>query len=248
MTPLLSSAKRCSKPLTSSALFVSIQALEKLKRHRVTIRVENDKITLGEYADPIYAAELYDACARYHFGEFAATNFEGTEKLNAYQVRDKYLADQRNKLHSPYVGVSKDGSGRFIVYVRPEGQTLSVGTFTSEVEAVKVHDAMVRFYQIRETKPNFEGNEKMSIDRARAYCRYLAYKEGRKPSRYRNVQLVPKVKDGNKWYALIKQDYGRIVLLDATFPSEREAAEAVDDVRAAYGLSRINFPDELQAA
>ena len=55
MTPLLSSSKRCSKPLIYSALFVSIQALEKLS-----------------------SPSLRDAPV--HAGAFCVTKLKGSEK------------------------------------------------------------------------------------------------------------------------------------------------------------------------
>lgn len=222
--------------------YKGVMWIEGTKKYRVGIGYQGEHIVVGEYTDPIYAAKLYDACARYHFGEFAATNFEGDEKLNAFEVREEYLARQKSKLYSPYVGVSKDRSGRYVVSVRVGAQTLTVTSFTSDFEAAKVHDAMVRFYGVGITEPNFAGDEAMSVDQARAHCRYLAFNEGRRSSPYMHVGYNSR-NLATPWQVQIKKGYGEELCFNRFFATELQAAQAADEVLEAHGLPRVNFPD-----
>lgn len=217
--------------------------IKRTKKYRSSIGFNGIAVALGEYDDSVQAAKLYDACARYHFGEFAATNFEGTEKLNAFEVREAYLKDKKLTHKSAYIGVTKaTNNGLYAVYFR-QGETKGyVQTFDCEITAARVHDALARFYRGADTLTNFPGDETMSIGEARVYCRRLAFEAGRCASQYLNVQKVSSfVANGNSWYATVRRDYGKWKILDKTFPTEIEAARAVDEALSGVGLPRVNF-------
>lgn len=51
------------------------------------ISVNGKKLSLGCYLTEEEAAIAYDAAARFYYGEFASTNFEGTEALDYIRIR-----------------------------------------------------------------------------------------------------------------------------------------------------------------
>lgn len=69
------------------------------KRGRVTfevnITVEGKVLYLGAWNSVEEAARAYDAAARYYFGEFACTNFEGDEKASASELKVRAVASRQ---------------------------------------------------------------------------------------------------------------------------------------------------------
>lgn len=101
--------------------------------------------SLGAYAIPKEAARAYDAAARFYHGEFAATNFDGTEALDAQSLMRRNRAVVPGAT-SPYFGVRFDSR-----YKEPWLTRLYVGAqcvlrarFATAEEAAIAYDAKVR--------------------------------------------------------------------------------------------------------
>lgn len=114
-------------------------------RWRAGIRAEEVGRSLGVYTLPEDAARAYDAAARFYYGEFARTNFEGTEALSYEELRKRAKQSNMQKFTrgiTKYRGVSKDKS-RFVALIRVEKKTVRVSTHATELEAAIARDDAV---------------------------------------------------------------------------------------------------------
>lgn len=111
----------------------------------------NQKDTyLGRFNSETEAAKAYDAAARHYWGEFALTNFEGTdsfsiEEIKAMNPRPIGHSIQRSKKH-----------GYYGVYYRPklkqpwdfrapvEGKTKVIARFDTKEDAARARDEYVK--------------------------------------------------------------------------------------------------------
>ena len=210
-------------------------------RFQAQIVIDGHKSYLGEYDCPIKAAEIYDACARYHFGEFAATNFEGTEEHSVEALKKRKRDTKLARQHSSFLGVGKtSSSGRFVAVVMVDRDIFEVAGFSDEIAAARVRDSLARYYLGTEAVVNFPTGEPMSVDQAKAHVRMLAYKEGRRTSPYLYV-FRDKAKGIHPWVARVRFDKGRTDILSGAYATEIEAARAVDRALEASGRPRVNF-------
>jgi len=84
------------------------------------IKIDYKDYSLGTYHNKTEAVRVYDAVARYYFGEFAWTNRNGIERMKLDQVRSQWH-ERVNSKRSPYVGVSRD-HGRWRAVVEKDGK------------------------------------------------------------------------------------------------------------------------------
>jgi hypothetical protein len=194
--------------------------------------------SLGDYDDEIEAAKAYDACARYFFGGSAQTNFPKGETLSprALYRRNLHSSFERGERTSIYEGVYLKG-GRWTCSLKFDNKQKQIGYFASELEAAQAYDACARYYLPAGSFTNFEGTE------ARDVQFYKRRKTRKGTSKFIGVKWE---KRQEKWVGTLSVDGTRKRL--GSFALEEDAARAYDDARAAHGLPRVNFPDELQAA
>jgi hypothetical protein len=221
-----------------SSKYVGLTWFSQISRWHAGIRYGGIDYSLGTYDNEVDAAKAYDACARYFYGAAAHTNFLQGESRSPAKQRRLSLQNHRatGRKTSSYNGVwrSRD-KWAAAVYINSVQKV--IGYFATEVEAAKAYDACMRFYHPVGSFTNFEGTEKQSIEFFRRR------KTRPSVSRFRGVRWF---KRGRCWHAKFAINNYRKHL--GTFRTEEEAARAYDDARAAHGLPRVNFPDQLQAA
>ena len=107
---------------------------------------------LGSYLTEEETAQAYDAAARYHYGEYAYTNFEGSEALSGEEVYARYkaslTAEDRATGKSKYLGVAfyapRDCPPRWKATFTVNRKQTYIGVYKSEEEAAKARDAKVK--------------------------------------------------------------------------------------------------------
>lgn len=108
---------------------------------RAYIKLDGKLLNLGYWNEEQAAARAYDAAARFYFGEFAKTNFEGTEALSREEVLAlKKQTQPRNS--PPAKGVyyhQRDKRWQAKVYVGGRRYE-HLGMFGSEEEAQQALD------------------------------------------------------------------------------------------------------------
>lgn len=124
-----------------SSKFKGVFFVKTKRPWRVTIGVDGKLLVLGTYADEVDAAKVYDAAARFYHGEFARTNFEGTEALSRDQIMDRCRA--LKGFSSRFRGVRLHVDGRWDAYVFRNGQHVHLGLFEVEEQAARARDRAV---------------------------------------------------------------------------------------------------------
>ena len=108
---------------------------------RAYIKHQGRDIHLGRFSDPEEAARVYDAAARYFFGEFAYPNFPDDEDApEAAKALQKALSRKRRQTSSQYRGVSRSKRSK---KWRVDHRGKQIGLFANEIEAAKAYDAAV---------------------------------------------------------------------------------------------------------
>ena len=109
------------------------------------------KITMGKKTfvlcytkDPIEAAKAYDSAARYHFGDFALTNFAGDEKRPAIDMRPRTRRCANRTAKYRGVRITTTGRWQAICYKK------HLGVFDTQEAAARAYDNRAR--QIRGDK------------------------------------------------------------------------------------------------
>jgi hypothetical protein len=205
------------------------------RRLWLLLRVENVYKRLGVYDTPVEAAQAYDKAARFHFGKFAHTNFVGEERTPAEKVYEVNRRGRKEKGHSRYIGVSRDRL-TWRAWVSVDRRMVSLGNYPTEVAAAKVRDMAVRYICGSAAKLNFSDGPAKSPDEIR-----LDYRKASQASHFRGVSR-------HKTLWLARMYVGNKTHYLGYYKSPEEAARAYDDGRAAQGLPRVNFSDQLQAA
>lgn len=99
------------------------------------------KRSLGFYDTPEEGARIYDAVARFYWGEFANTNFEGDERLSLEAVRQRSKERRKSQTTSRFIGVywfksrQKWQSNLWV-----EGKHRFIGFFDTEMDAALAYD------------------------------------------------------------------------------------------------------------
>lgn len=95
------------------------------------IKISSKDFHLGRYDREEYAARVYDAAARRHYGEFARTNFSLSETLESLSISRKIKT-------SKYRGVCwHNGRQHWRAYITANGRSVIIGYFDSEEKAVQ---------------------------------------------------------------------------------------------------------------
>lgn len=211
------------------------------KRWRAMIKLEGENKDLGSFFTEEEAAQAYDACCRYHYGDFAVCNFEGDEAYSVDEARGRArsrIATQSSK----YIGVRWFASAqKWHVVVTHNGISHSLGHYEDEVEAAKAYDACGRYFFGASAPTNFPKGDCLSPNEL--HYQYLRnhFNAGKRTSAYEGVY-----QSGTRWRSAIVID-GRQTKVGA-FSTEEEAAKAYDAcVRFYYPVgSFTNFDgDEL---
>lgn len=104
---------------------------------QASICVDYQQIYLGFFGTQREAAQAYNDAATLHFGEFARLN-----DLTLIEPSDD--PDIRTPQHSHYKGVSYHTKQRkWNAYAFVKGEQITIGSFDTELEAVKARDAYV---------------------------------------------------------------------------------------------------------
>jgi len=139
-----------------------------------------------------------------------------------------------------YMGVFLSTEKRYyIATLTHDWQKYRVEPFATPEEAAVVRDAMARFYHGSFATTNFPGTEAYSWEDASEAAR----EKVRAAHASRFVGVTARANRA-KWQARANLPIGRKWLGD--FDTQEAAARAVDDARAAHGLPRVNFPDEMK--
>lgn len=94
--------------------------------------------SLGSYKTEEQAARVYDEAARYYFGDFARTNFEGTARASVQEIKQRLRA-RRN---SQFMGV-RLATGKYEVQIYVNGSRVYLGRYASEFDAAKARDSYI---------------------------------------------------------------------------------------------------------
>lgn len=108
------------------------------------LKVEGVRYHLGTFPSEVEAAKAYDGCARHYFGEFAVTNFPGSESFDFSEsrLRASYF---RGSFTSHYFGVSRD-KRKWRCSFQIKGVVKTMKCFDTEIEAAVYHDSLVVKY------------------------------------------------------------------------------------------------------
>lgn len=129
-------------------------------RWRATIKSNNATMELGSYATPEEAAHAYDRAARYCFGEFAYTNFEGTESSPPHEIAkessNRFKANKVSKYRGIVFHKTIFRRKRWQAHVKKNGKQISLGYYTTEEEAARAYNELAPKY-IKNFIPNVIG-------------------------------------------------------------------------------------------
>lgn len=103
------------------------------------IRIDGQLHHLGGFHSEEEVAKVYEEAARYHFGEFALTNFVGSEKASVEEIRGRFTS----LYTSAYRGIHYR-HGKYQASVFVDGSKVYLGRFPSDLEAAKARDAYIR--------------------------------------------------------------------------------------------------------
>jgi hypothetical protein len=107
---------------------------------RVKIGVEGELTALGTYPSEIEAALAYDKAARHYFGEFAYTNFKGTETASVEEILADLTQRRIAERGHDYRGVTHSEAEGWIAQIVVDGKRTYLGTYPSVEEAARVYD------------------------------------------------------------------------------------------------------------
>jgi hypothetical protein len=164
----------------------------------------------------------------------------------ASRFENSYNSSKNKYAKSKFKGVRKTSSGMFECSIRVSGKNIYLGSFMTELEAVKVYDESAVFYHGEFAATNvslglisMEELKKVSINR------YYTYKkENVWYSKYRGVSR--QINSNKKpWRAYITFN-GKHIRIGG-FATEEEAAIAYDrKAKDLFGSSaRLNFPNRV---
>src|SRR5262245_12780739 len=97
--------------------------------------VDGHPYSFGFSTDPAIAARAWDAAARYHYGQFARTNFAGLEARPVWELTTR-SRNTKNRT-SAFRGVRRTGAGRWQALFRNR----HLGVFATQEEAARAYDA-----------------------------------------------------------------------------------------------------------
>lgn len=130
------------------------------ERYHARIRVNGRRVHLGYWDDPEVAALVYDAAARRFHGAYACLNYPDRPALPEIEaLLDAQLCGARRPKPvvlgpSRYRGVTS-WRGRWRARISVAGQTLHLGSFTTEIDAAQAYDAAARLYHGAQARLNF---------------------------------------------------------------------------------------------
>jgi len=106
--------------------------------YTASITIDKKRFVLCYTKDPVEAAMAYDAAARYHFGQFALTNFPGDDARPASQMKP---ATRRCKNRTAmYRGVRRTKNGTWQAMCHKK----HIGVFGTQEEAAQAYDRRAR--------------------------------------------------------------------------------------------------------
>jgi hypothetical protein len=221
-----------------TSLYKGVHWVAQTAKWKARVNLNGVRYDLGSYKDEKEAALAFDSCARYFLGDKAKTNFNGGEILSPYELKRRNYARafESGERTSRFEGVFAEKS-RWRADFMQGGVQIYIGMFDVEEDAARAYDACVLYHLGSDSFTNFSDSEAKNVDSFRAG------KTRKGASRYRGVTLR---KDIGKWAASIAIKRAKYFL--GCFKIEEDAARAYDDARAAHGLPRVNFPDQLEAA
>jgi hypothetical protein len=206
------------------------------KRWKAFITIDYEHLYLGGYDTPEEAARAYDACARYHFGEYAACNFEGTEAVNYEEMRSRANAIKHARITSAFMGVHwAKSEGKWKARITVDGTRHALGVYVTQVDAARAYDSAARYFLGEKARTNFEGIEAFSPIAVMQSNRQAAFERGERTTPYEGVYASK-----GKWACAITLDGKRRHI--GYFVTQEVAARAVDDDLIRHGLEPINFP------
>lgn len=141
---------------TGSSGFKGVSWDKHKNRWEVHIRVSGAALFLGRYDDEREAAFAYDKAARHYFGEYACTNFRGSETVSAQEVALSQRQKRAERLTSKYYGVVWQASrNKWAAQISVGGRNKPLGRFTSEEVAARAFDVAAISLRGKGTRLNF---------------------------------------------------------------------------------------------
>ena len=210
--------------------------------YNASITIDGEKILLGVFSGSEEAALIYDSAARYHFEEFACTNFDGTDAESCDAIRDKYITKREVKHKQEYIGSSyrekEKAKNKYAASIHLKGKSVHITNCLTSEEAARIHDACAKYYFGDKAELNFPLDttiEPLSIEEVRS--------SRNKPtaSKYIGVGLDKK---SGKWTSYI-QVAGKLKNL-GKYSTEEEAARVRDEKAILWHGEKavLNFPIE----
>lgn len=125
-------------------------------RWQASLRFEGKRLFLGRYKNEADAAKAYDMAARHYCGEFARTNFEGSEKATVAELQKSYRLLNSKKPSSRYIGVCwRKKDNRWVAQITHLKKSHYLGEFALEEQAARAFDVAAIEFRGRRTRLNF---------------------------------------------------------------------------------------------
>lgn len=134
-------------PRNNSSGFKGVHVHRRNGLYVVTIRIDGATRQLGQYANKVIAARVYDKAARDAFGEFARLNLPdlpmlSDEEIDALRIRNKHL--------SRYSGVAwKADKRKWRARIKVDGKDVHLGYFATEIDAANAFNQAAFKYGTR---------------------------------------------------------------------------------------------------
>ena len=203
---------------------------------------------LGTYTSNEEAAKVYDKAARFHFGEFARTNFSGTEAESVESIRARLRANHA----SPFIGVTfrfiseKTSKPVWRARIGEGFDRFHLGDYDSEEDAARAYDLAARYLFGPTAETNFPGAEAKSPDEV--------YREHGQPVRSSAYIGVDADKGGYRARICVGSPYVEHLL--GNYQLEEDAARAYDaaarffygpDTKTNFEGTEILSPEQIRA-
>ena len=132
---------RRARRIEKSSRFKGVKLDTQKKRWACKICVDGKTYAVQPFDIEQEAAMAYDSMARYYFGEFAKTNFEGADKKSVYDIKQERIIESSKNKTSVFYGVHlRSENNKWVAQVNNGRKQIFIGYYDTEVEAALAYN------------------------------------------------------------------------------------------------------------